>query len=58
MPIFHNKPRLYYYSGTSIYIEVLLHIFYCYWSKENRSLYRRLRFIEVRYIEVPQKYKV
>ena len=40
--IFH-KLSLYYYSGTSIYIEVLFHLFYCYWSKENRSLYRGLR---------------
>ena len=30
-----------------------IHIFYYYWSKENRSFYRGLRFIEVRYIEVP-----
>ena len=35
------------------YIEVLFHIFYYYWGKENRSLYRGLRYIEVRYIEVP-----
>ena len=27
--------------------------FYCYWGKENYSLYRGLRYIEVRYIEVP-----
>ena len=26
---------------------------YHYWGKENRSLYRGLRYIEVRYIEVP-----
>ena len=31
------------------YIEVLFHIFYCYWGKENRSLYRWLRYIEVCY---------
>ena len=36
------------------YIEVLLVIFYYYWGKENRSLYRGLRYIEVRFIEVPQ----
>ena len=33
-------------------IEVLFHRFYYYWSNENRSLYRGLRYIEVRYIEV------
>ena len=32
------------------YIEVDFHIFYYYWGKENRSLYRGLRYIEVRYI--------
>ena len=35
------------------YIEVLFHIFYYYWGKENRSLYRGRRYIKVRYIEVP-----
>ena len=35
------------------YIEVLFHIFYYYWGKENRSLYRGLRYIKVRLIEVP-----
>ena len=35
------------------YIEVHFHIFYYYWGKENRSLYQGLRYIEVRYIEVP-----
>ena len=34
------------------YIEVLFHIFYYYRGKENRSLYRGLRYLEVRYIEV------
>ena len=33
-------------------MEVLFHMFYCYWGKENRSLYRELRYIEVRYIMV------
>ena len=33
------------------YIEVLFHIFYYCWGKENRSLCRGL--LEVRYIEVP-----
>ena len=32
---------------------VLLHIFYYYWGKENRLLYRGPRYIEVCYIEVP-----
>ena len=35
------------------YIEVLFHIFYYYWGQENCSSYRQLRYIEVRYIEVP-----
>ena len=35
------------------YIKVLFHIFYYYWSKESHSLYRGLRYIEVRCIEVP-----
>ena len=37
------------------YIEVLfrtLYTFYYYWGKENYSLYRGLRYIEVRCIEV------
>ena len=33
------------------YIEVIFGIFYYYWCKEGRSLYRGLRYIEVRYIE-------
>ena len=36
------------------YIKVLFHAFDYYWGKENRSVYRGLRYIEVRYIEVPQ----
>ena len=39
------------------YFEVLFHIFYYYWGKENCSLYRGLRYIEVRCIEVPLYYK-
>ena len=35
------------------YTEVLFQILDYYWGKENRSLYRGLRHIEVRYIEVP-----
>ena len=35
------------------YIEVLFHIFYYYWGKENRSLYRGHRCIKVHYIEFP-----
>ena len=27
-------------------------LFYYYWGKENRSLYRGLCYIEVRYVEV------
>ena len=34
------------------YIEVRLHIRYYYWGEEDRSLYRGLRHIKVRYIEV------
>ena len=34
-----------------LYIEVI----YYYWGKENRPLYRGLRYIEVRYIKVPLK---
>ena len=33
------------------YIEVLFNTSYYDWGKENRSLYRGLRCIEVRYIE-------
>ena len=29
------------------YIEVLFHVFYYYWGKQNRSLYRELRHIDV-----------
>ena len=36
------------------YIEVLFHIFYYYWVKEDCSLYPGLHYIEVRYIKVPQ----
>ena len=36
------------------YIEVIFHIPYYYWGKENHSLYRGLRDIEVPYtVEVP-----
>ena len=28
-------------------------MFYYYWGRESRSLYRGLRYKEVRYIEVP-----
>ena len=34
------------------YIEVLFHLFCCYWDKENRSSHGGLRYIEVRYIKV------
>ena len=36
------------------YIEVLFHIFYYYWGKEDCSLHPGPRYIEVRYIKVPQ----
>ncbi len=39
------------------YIEVLSHTFYYYWDEECRSLYRGLRYIEVRYIEVALYYE-
>jgi len=35
------------------YIDVIFHIFNYYWGKENRLLYRGLRYTEVRYIKVP-----
>ena len=35
------------------YNKVLSDISYYYWGKANRSLYRRLRHIKVRFIEVP-----
>ena len=34
------------------YIEVLFHLFYYYYGKENRLLFRGLHYIEFRYIEV------
>ena len=34
------------------HIEVLFHIFYYYWGKEDRSFYPGLRYIEVHYIKV------
>ena len=34
-------------------MEVLFHIFYYYWGEEYRLLYRGLRYMDVRYIEVP-----
>ena len=33
------------------YSEVLFHIFYYHWGKENHSLYRGLLYVEVPYIE-------
>ena len=35
------------------FMEVLFHLFRYHWGKENRSSYGGLRYIEVRYIEVP-----
>ena len=37
---------------TFRFFEVLFHISYYYWAKATRSLYRGLRYIEVRYIDV------
>ena len=37
---------------TFRFFEVLCHISYYYWAKATRSLYRGLRYIEVRYIDV------
>ena len=34
------------------YIEVLFHTLHYYWDDKYRTLYRGLRYIEVRYIEV------
>ena len=34
------------------YIEERFHVFYYYGGKVNRSLYQRLRYIEVHYIKV------
>ena len=46
-------------STTTVELRYISRFFFIYftvtsWSKENRSLYRGLRFIVVRYIEVPQ----
>ena len=35
------------------YIEVPIHVFYCYCGKESLSLHRGLRYVDVRYNEVP-----
>ena len=55
---FNERPRGWSWADRYIrrfrYIEFFFfHIFYYYWGKENRSLYRGLRYIEVLYIEVP-----
>ena len=34
-------------------MEALFHIFYFYWGKKDRSLYRGLRYAELCYFEVP-----
>lgn len=39
-------------EGRFRYIEVLFHLFYYFWGKENCSFCRVLRFIEGRYIQV------
>ena len=39
------------YNEVSLYrIEVLFYIFYYYWGKQNRSLYRGLRYIESKHV--------
>ena len=42
------------------YIEVLSYTFYCNFGRaeDYRSLYRGIRYIEVRYIEVPLRFKL
>ena len=42
------------------YIEVLSYTFYCNFGRaeDYRSLYRRIRYIEVRYIVVPLRFKL
>ena len=35
-----------------LYFELLYHMSYFYWSKENHSLYQGLRYIEVHYVRV------
>ena len=54
-PLYNEEPRDWqnlYAITRFCYIEVLFRIFYYCWDKENRSLYRELRYTEVRYIEV------
>ena len=48
-----NGPRPKGLANFPRYNEVVFRIFYCYWGKENRSLYQGLRYIEVLYIEIP-----
>ena len=44
----------------SRYIEVLFYTFYCNFGRaeDYRSLYRRIRYIEVRYIVIPLRFKL
>ena len=35
-----------------LYVEVIFHIFYYYWGKENHSLCPGLCYTEVRYIKI------
>ena len=35
-----------------LYFELLYHLSYFYWSKENHSVYQGLRYIEVHYVRV------
>ena len=55
-PRFNKGPR----DGQNLFtitrfhcIDVLFHVFYYYWGKENRSLYRKFRYIEVCFMEGP-----
>ena len=46
------EPRFNTGQGTGK-IEVPIHVFYCYGGKESLSLHRGLRYVDVRYNEVP-----
>ena len=50
-----EKERRYtgYQREVSLLIGIPFHIFHYCWGEEYRSLYRGLRYIEVRYIDVP-----
>ena len=54
-PLYKHRYRLMItFATTSFgYIEVLFHTLHCNWGRKYRSLYRGLRHVEFRYIEVP-----